>query len=153
MSKPWRVFVVEEDESLNQNIVNSLSKDGYTVRSVTSTKDALRILWTEEYDVVICGLKAASTDGLELLQWLRVSRPNAQVVMVGGAPAATVRTQALESGAVSYFAKPLDVQLLREELRRLDQQTGFSANLDSFDLLDVIQIITMSRKNPSLMSA
>jgi DNA-binding response OmpR family regulator/predicted regulator of Ras-like GTPase activity (Roadblock/LC7/MglB family) len=151
MSKPWRVFVVEEDESLNQNIVNSLSKDGHTVRSVTSTKDALRILWTEEYDVVICGLKAASTDGLELLQWLRVSRPNAQVVMVGGSPAATVRTQALESGAVSYFAKPLDVQLLREELRRLGQQTGFSANLDSFDLLDVIQAVTMSRKNIALL--
>ena len=46
MSKPWRIFLVEEDENLNQNIVNSLSKDGYTVQSVASTKDAVRILWT-----------------------------------------------------------------------------------------------------------
>src|SRR5438067_10296139 len=151
MSKPWRIFVVEEDENLNQNIVNLLSKDGYTVQSVASTTAAVRILWTEEYDIVICGLKAVSADGLELLQWLRVSRPNWRVMIVGGEPAATVRTQALESGAVSYFEKPLDVQLLQEELRRLHQQTGFSANLDSFDLLDVIQIITMSRKNIALL--
>ncbi len=151
MSKPWRIFVVEEDEKLNQNIVNVLSKDGYTLQSVTSTTDAVRTLWAEEYDIVICGLKATSADGLELLQWLRVSRPNSRVMIVGGAPAATMRTQALESGAVSYFEKPLDVQLLREELRRLQQQTGFSASLDSFDLLDVIQMVTMSRKNIALL--
>jgi DNA-binding response OmpR family regulator/predicted regulator of Ras-like GTPase activity (Roadblock/LC7/MglB family) len=151
MSKPWRIFLVEEDENLNQNIVNSLSKDGYTVQSVASTKDAVRILWTEEYDVVICGLKSASADGLELLQWLRASRPNSQVMMMGGEPAETVRTQALESGAICYLEKPLDLRLLREELQRLHQQTGFSASLDSFDLLDVIQIVTMSRKNIVLL--
>src|SRR5947209_9527268 len=151
MSKPWRIFLVEEDENLNQNIVNSLSKDGYTVQSVASTKDAVRILWTEEYDVVICGLKSASADGLELLQWLRASRPNSQVMMMGGEPAETVRTQALESGAICYLEKPLDLRLLREELHRLHQQTGFSASLDSFDLLDVIQIVTMSRKSIALL--
>lgn len=151
MSTPWRIFVVEEDENLNQNIVNSLDKDGYSVQRVTSMAEAVRTLWTEEYDVVICGLKAASADGLELLQWLRVSRPSTRVMIVGGTAPDLVRTQALESGAVSYFEKPLDMLLLREELRRLHQQTGFSASLDSFDLLDVIQIVTMSRKNIALL--
>ena len=69
MSKSWRIFVVEEDEHLNQNIVKVLSKDGYTVQGVASTAEAVRTLWTEEYDIVICGLKAISADGLELLQW------------------------------------------------------------------------------------
>jgi predicted regulator of Ras-like GTPase activity (Roadblock/LC7/MglB family) len=47
--------------------------------------------------------------------------------------------------------KPFDLHTLKEELRRLLQQTGFSASLDSFDLLDVIQIITMSRKSIALL--
>src|SRR6266487_3746967 len=51
----------------------------------------------------------------------------------------------------SAISKPLDLHLLKEELRRLLQQTGFSANLDPFDLLDVIQIITMSRKSIALL--
>jgi predicted regulator of Ras-like GTPase activity (Roadblock/LC7/MglB family) len=43
------------------------------------------------------------------------------------------------------------MRALKEELRRLLHQTGFSASLDSFDLLDVIQIITMSRKSIALV--
>jgi DNA-binding response OmpR family regulator/predicted regulator of Ras-like GTPase activity (Roadblock/LC7/MglB family) len=151
MSSLWRIFVVEEDERLNRNIVNMLSQDGYHVQGVTSIAEAVRTLWAEEYDIVICGLKTTAPDGLELLQWLRASRPNTRVMIVAGTASETAHTQALENGAVSYFEKPLNFQLLREELRRLHQQTGFSASLDSFDLLDVIQAITMSRKNSALL--
>jgi predicted regulator of Ras-like GTPase activity (Roadblock/LC7/MglB family) len=62
-----------------------------------------------------------------------------------------LRTQALEGGAVSYLEKPLDLHRLKEELRRLLVQTGFSADLDSFDLLDVIQIVSTSRKSIALL--
>jgi DNA-binding response OmpR family regulator/predicted regulator of Ras-like GTPase activity (Roadblock/LC7/MglB family) len=151
MSDVWRIVVVAGEEAFNQNLVSSLRKDGYVVQGVTSGADAVRILWSEEYDVVICDLKTPVTDGFELLQWLRAYRASTRMIMLGEADSATVRMQALESGAVSYFEMPLDIRLLKEELRRLLQQTGFSANLDSFDLLDVIQIINMSHKSITLL--
>ena len=151
MSDIWRIFLVEGDEALNRNIVNSLRKDGYIVQGVTNGSDAVRVLWAEEYDVVLCDLKAPGADGFELLQWLRASRPNTRMILIGGSDSSALRMQALESGAAGYLEKPLDLHLLKEELRRLLQQTGFSANLDSFDLLDVIQIITMSRKSIALL--
>ncbi|GAC1497684.1 MAG: hypothetical protein NVS2B12_02500 [Ktedonobacteraceae bacterium] len=151
MSDVWRIFVVEGDESLNQSLVNSLRKDGYVVQGVTSGVEAVRALWSEEYDVVLYGLKTPGADGFELLQWLRVYRPNTHTIIVGEAGSAAARTRALEGGAVSYLEEPLDFRVLKEELRRLLQQTGFSASLDSFDLLDVIQIITMSRKSITLL--
>ncbi len=102
--------------------------------------------------MIIGNLKTPGADGLELLQWLRAYRPATQMIMVAATSGShTTRTQALEAGAVSYLEKPLNLHMLKEELRRLLQQTGFSANLDSFDLLDVIQIITLSRKNIALL--
>ncbi|HTK07192.1 MAG TPA: response regulator [Ktedonobacteraceae bacterium] len=153
MSDVWRIFVVESDESLSQNIVNSLRKDGYEAQGVLSGADAVRVLWSEEYDVVISDLKTPGAEGIDLLQWLRVHRPNTHIILIGEAAGESgdARMQALESGAASYLEKPLDIHLLKEELRRLLQQTGFSANLDSFDLLDVIQIITLSRKSIALL--
>ncbi len=153
MSDVWRIFVVEGDESLNRNIVNSLSKDGYDVQGVLSGADAVRVLWSEVYDVAICNLKTPGAEGLELLQWLRAYRPNTHIILIGEATgdSGDMRMQALGSGAASYLEKPLDIHLLKEELRRLLQQTGFSANLNSFDLLDVIQIINMSRKSIALL--
>lgn len=151
MAEQWRVFVIEDDETLNQNISNTLRKDGYSVQGVASSTDALRTLWSEDYDVVLFDLKPPVADGFELLQWLRAYRPTVRTIIIGGANAETIRSQALEYGAVSYLERPLDMSRLKEELRGLVQQTGFSASLESFDLLDVIQIITMSRKSIALL--
>jgi CheY-like chemotaxis protein/predicted regulator of Ras-like GTPase activity (Roadblock/LC7/MglB family) len=151
MSDQWRILVVEDEENLNWSIVNSLRKDGYFVQGVMSGVEAIRRLWSEEYDVVISDLKMPGADGFELLQWLRMHRPRTRLIMVTAFGSASTRTQALEGGVVSYLEKPFDLHTLKEELRRLLQQTGFSANLDSFDLLDVIQIITMSRKSIALL--
>jgi len=151
MTDQWRILVVEDEENLNWSIVNSLRKDGYFVQGVMSGVEAIRRLWSEEYDVVISDLKMPGSDGFELLQWLRMHRPRTRLIMVTAFGSASTRTQALEGGVVSYLEKPFDLHTLKEELRRLLQQTGFSANLDSFDLLDVIQIITMSRKSIALL--
>lgn len=147
MSKQWRIFIVEDDENLNRSIVNAL-RENYVVQGAISIADAVRTLWSEEYDVVVCNVKTTSADGLELLQWLRAYRPQVRLILVGEG---SMRMQALEKGAVGYLEGPLNIQVLKEELRRLLQQTGFSASLDSFDLLDVIQMINMSRKNIALL--
>ncbi|HVB25276.1 MAG TPA: response regulator [Ktedonobacteraceae bacterium] len=153
MTEQWRILVVEDEEQLNQSIVNSLRKDGYLIQGVRSGAEAIRMLWSEEFDVVIGDLKTPGADGFELLQWLRTFRPRTRMIMVAAASpnSSDIRTHALEAGVVSYLEKPLNLHLLKEELRRLLQQTGFSANLDSFDLLDVIQIVTMSRKSIALL--
>ncbi|HLJ35758.1 MAG TPA: response regulator [Ktedonobacteraceae bacterium] len=153
MTEQWRILVVEDEEQLNLGIVTSLRKDGYLIQGVRSGAEAIRMLWSEEFDVVIGDLKTPGADGFELLQWLRTFRPHTRMIMVAATSANSqeIRTQALEAGVVSYLEKPLNLHLLKEELRRLLQQTGFSANLDSFDLLDVIQIVTMSRKSIALL--
>ena len=151
MSELWRILLVEDNDVLNQSIVNSLRKDGYVVHGVRSGAEAIRIVWSEAFDVVIGDLKTPGADGFEMLQWLRTFRPKTRMIMIAASSSAMDRTQALEAGVVSYLSKPLDLHLLKEELRRLLQHTGFSASLDSFDLLDVIQIITMSRKSIALL--
>lgn len=151
MAEQWRILVVEGEENLNWNIVNTLQKDSYFVRGVTSGAEAIRLLWSEECDVVVCNQQMPDADGFDLLQWMRTYCPNTRMVMVAAVDSGVTRTQALEMGVASYLEKPLDMRALKEELRRLLHQTGFSASLDSFDLLDVIQIINMSRKSIALV--
>ncbi len=151
MSKQWRILVVQDNERVNRNVVNSLQKDGYIVQGVTNGGEAVRLLWAEEYDVVISDQMVPGMDGMELLQWIRTYRPSTRMIMVGAAGSSVTRTQALENGVVSYLEEPIDLHVLKEELRRLLKQTGFSASLDSFDLLDVIQIVNMSRKTIAMV--
>jgi DNA-binding response OmpR family regulator/predicted regulator of Ras-like GTPase activity (Roadblock/LC7/MglB family) len=151
MSKQWHILIILDEEYLNRNIVHSLQKDGYVVKGVKSGTEAVHLLWAEEYDIVISDQKMPDTDGFELLQWIRTYRPGTRMIMVGMPGSSETRTQALENGVVSYLEKPLDLHTLKEELRRLLQQTGFSASLDSFDMLDVIQIVNMSHKTIAMV--
>lgn len=147
MSEVWRICVVEDEEVLNQNLVNALRKDSYNVQGVTREADAIHLLWSEDFDIVIYDLKAPEDGSFEVLQWLRAYRPNMHIITIGVANSPALRAQALEIGAVNYLEKPLDLRVLKDEIRRLRQSSGFTASLDSFDLLDIIQIINMSRKN------
>src|SRR5258706_7841867 len=151
MSKQWRILVVQDEENLNRNIVTSLQRDGYSVQGVAGGAEAIRLLWAEHYDVVISDQKMLDSNGLGLVQWIHTYSPNTRMIMVASASSSVTRVQALESGVVSYLEKPVDLHVLKEELRRLLQQTGFTASLDSFDLLDLIQIISMSHKTIALV--
>ncbi|MGZ3642596.1 MAG: response regulator [Ktedonobacteraceae bacterium] len=151
MSKQWHILIVLDEEYLSRNIVQSLQIDGYFVKGVSSATEAVHLLWAEEYDIVISDQKMPDSDGFELLQWMRTYRPSTRMIMIGMPGSSVTRTQALENGVVSYLEKPLDLHALKEELRRLLQQTGFSASLDSFDLLDVIQIVNMSHKTIAMV--
>ncbi len=151
MSQQWRILVVEGDEALNRGIVSTLSKDGYSVQGVATGGEAIRVLWTDEQHLVISDRTLPDADGFELLQWIRSYRPETRMMMLAAANARGARTQALENGAVAYLEKPVDLRLLKVEVRRLLQQSGFTASLASFDLLDVIQIVNMSRKSIALV--
>jgi DNA-binding response OmpR family regulator len=151
ISDEWSIFIIESDEVLNQNFTNALLKDGYTVRSITDGLDAIRMLWAENFDVVVCDLKTPGINGFEVLQWLRAYRPESRMIVIGDADSSALRMQALESGAASFVEKPFDARVLREEVNRLRKNNGFSASLDSFDLLDVIQVMTMGRKSITLL--
>src|SRR5213595_2318331 len=95
MSELWRLLLVEDDDYLNQSIVNSLRKDGYIVQGVRSGAEAIRLVWSEEYDVVIGDLRTPGADGFEMLQWLRSFRPKTRMIMVAASTSAADRTQAL----------------------------------------------------------
>ncbi|MGH2510096.1 MAG: response regulator, partial [Ktedonobacteraceae bacterium] len=108
MAEQWRILVIEGEENLNRNVVNSLQKDGYIVRGVTSGGEAIRLLWSEEYDVVICNQQMPDTDSFDLLQWMRSYCPHVRMVMLGEPGNAAMRAQALEMGVAGYLEKPLD---------------------------------------------
>ena len=150
MSQQLRILVVEDDEQLKQSIVSSLQKDGYSVQGVATGAEAIHILWADEQNLVIGDKQLPDADGFDLLQWIRTYCPRTRMIVLAAAASPGTRTQALEYGAAGYLEKPIDLHLLKVEVRRLLQQTGFTASLASFDLLDVIQIVNMSRKSIAL---
>jgi DNA-binding response OmpR family regulator/predicted regulator of Ras-like GTPase activity (Roadblock/LC7/MglB family) len=151
MSEQSRILVIAPEEELGSTLINALRSDGYLVQGASSAAGAIRLLWSETHRLVIADLQLASADDFELVQWLRLYYPQTSVLLLAPPDAGELRAQALGRGVAAIVEKPVDLQQLRSEVRRLLTQPGFSASLDSFDLLDVIQIVTMSRKKIALV--
>jgi CheY-like chemotaxis protein/predicted regulator of Ras-like GTPase activity (Roadblock/LC7/MglB family) len=150
IERPWRILVVDDEENLNWSIVTSLRKEHYEVEGTCSAEEAIRLLWAKDFDVIISDIKMPGMDGFELLSWVRAHRPGLRIMMMTAFGSVLVQAQALQHGAVTYLEKPFDLRVLKEELHRLLHRTGFAVNLEAFDLLDIVQIINMTRKSIAL---
>ncbi|BBI31853.1 hypothetical protein KCTCHS21_12520 [Cohnella abietis] len=111
-----------DDDPLNLNIlVNVLSPESYTIVTATSGKEALALLDTQEWDLVISDVMMPHMSGYELSQAIRERFSTAELPIL--LLTARSRSEDIEtgflSGANDYVTKPMDAMELRSRVRAL----------------------------------
>ena len=81
---PYRILVVDDDESLRQLNTEVLKQSGYAVDAADDGDVAWETLQLTSYDLLITDQKMARVSGIELLKKLRAARMELPVVMVTG---------------------------------------------------------------------
>jgi DNA-binding NtrC family response regulator len=112
-----RLLLVEDEAISRFQLSQFLTEEGYTVIPLATGEEALKILKTESFDVVITDFKLASTvDGIAVLtQFERVSPGKGKILMTAY-PAHEVRPEAV--GAI-YIPKPVELENLLLQLKSI----------------------------------
>jgi CheY-like chemotaxis protein len=105
-----------------------LNQSGASVRSATSSAEALRILNEWQPDVILSDLGMPNEDGFTLINKIRALSPQRG----GNIPAAALtahareedRQKVLEAGFQAHISKPVDPRTLLEALADLTEQKG-----------------------------
>jgi len=79
-----RVLVVDDELNICQNCLKILSKTECEVDYVLNGYDALKMMDSEPFDVVITDLKMTSMGGLELLSRVNKEYPDTLVIVITG---------------------------------------------------------------------
>ncbi len=110
MTRPLRVFVVDDAAIVRRMLTDALSRDPgvAVVGTAPSGKLALSKLPTVHADAVVLDLEMEGMDGLETLAAIREQWPNLPVIMFSAftAKASAVTIDALLMGANDYVTKP-----------------------------------------------
>lgn len=106
-NRPLRVLVVDDSAYNRQTITSMLeSRDGVeVVARATNGKEALKLAFDLEPDVITLDLEMPEMDGFSFLRLLMSRRPIPVVVISGYAQRDNV-FRALELGALDFIAKP-----------------------------------------------
>lgn len=115
-------ILVVDDDPVNLNILTELlSDESYDVFTVTSGSQALSMLDTREWDLVITDVMMPQMSGYELTRIIRGRFSTAELPIL----LLTARTRSedieagFQSGANDYVAKPMDAMELRVRVKAL----------------------------------
>ena len=114
-----RILVVDDEELIRALLSELFTAEGYEVTTAVDGEQALELLGTERFDLVLTDLIMPGLDGVEvLLHAKRIDADRPVVVMTGHAPVDTV-SRLTESGADDYITKPFDLEDVKEIVARL----------------------------------
>jgi DNA-binding NtrC family response regulator len=118
-SVPYEILICDDDPDIRQAMKRTLR--GYRVTETTSPREAIETLKTKKFDVIVSDFSLeAESDGLDLLQHVRVSYPEMIRFLVTGNREIEVAARAINEGSVHrYFSKPWDDEKLRAALEIL----------------------------------
>ena len=118
MLQNGRVLVVDDEPLVLEIFSIALEDDGYVVDQAAGAEQALSLLDTRSYDVLVCDVRLEPFDGFEIVEISRKRQPNLGVVFTTGAPRASDAERA-KLPNVSYLLKPLELNVLRRAVRNI----------------------------------
>lgn len=105
-----RILIIDDDPVLLEVLTEAieLRLQPSQVEGTTSSADGLARLTVDSYDVVLCDWRMPSTNGMALLDEIKMVRPDIPVVLMTGDIRESIRSQATEKGAFAFLRKPFD---------------------------------------------
>ena len=120
--KKNQILVVDDDANILRVFKSVLEKEGYSVDTAATGKDALKKIKKAKFSVYLVDVKLPDMDGTELL--LKIpSNPKTIKIVVTGFSTDEVGKKAADYGADDFLVKPVKAEELiatvRERLSRL----------------------------------
>lgn len=104
---PGRVLVVDDEPSVVELLLDCLSLGGYDRVGVTAPREALELLRTQRFDVMICDLMMPGMSGIELMVKARLEAPEMAILAVTAVTDIETAVRAMRLGAYDYLEKPV----------------------------------------------
>jgi DNA-binding NtrC family response regulator len=113
-----RILVVDDEKALLLALKGLLSKEGYQVETAQSGEEAVGLIDSGNFHVVITDLSMRGMSGMRVLEHARAVDPDMAVIMVTAYGSEKTAVQAMKLGAADYLPKPFDNEELRVIVRR-----------------------------------
>jgi DNA-binding NtrC family response regulator len=126
-----RILVVDDEAIIRENLERLLSDENYTVTSVATGTDALKIISSSENDVILLDLNLPDLHGLDVLKKIKEFDPDLLVIVITGYASVESAVEAIKLGAYDYIKKPFKADVIKLiirlalEAQKLKKEVGF----------------------------
>ncbi len=121
-----RILIVDDDAGQRSLLNSFLTSQGFQTVVVDSGEQALKILRTQEINMMISDVRMPGISGLDTLRQARKEHAGLPILLVTAYTDVRDAVDAIRDGAVDYLAKPIDLDQLLAAVR---QATGLARDV------------------------
>ena len=113
-----RALVVDDDDAVRMMLQEGLQRDGFEVVAASNVSDALRLIATEKFDVLLSDLHMPlAGDGFTVVSAMRHTHPKAVTMVLSGYPAMEEAMSAILAEADEIIVKPFQIGSVKALIR------------------------------------
>ncbi|MEJ7925895.1 response regulator [Sphingobium sp. AN641] len=123
-----RILLAEDDESMRAYLARALERSGYEVISVSTGTDAVPLIASDRFDLLLTDIVMPEMDGIELAQHAATAAPDMRIMFITGFAAVTLKAGKAVPQA-KILSKPFHLRDLVLEVERMfgtESLTGLS---------------------------
>ena len=111
-----KILVVDDEDLIRDTISTHLELEGAVVTQAADGLEAYKLVLNNNYDLILTDIRMPKCSGVELLEKIRGAKIKTAPVVFMSAFTDISQTRAKELGAKGMFAKPENINFLKEML-------------------------------------
>lgn len=116
MSESFKILVVDDEPAYCEALSLALKSEGYDVTESTDPRQAVELVKTDNFDLVISDLIMPEMNGVELLKKVKDVKPETYIIILTAFGTIENAVEAMKYGAFNYVIKGSDIEQLLGEI-------------------------------------
>ena len=118
-----RILVVDDESRIRRVMRTSLASNRYEVSEAKNGGEALGLVRSSDYDLVLLDVNMPGKSGLETCREIRAIGSHLAIIMVTVRDSEADKVEALDAGADGYITKPFEIYELLARVRAVLRRT------------------------------
>src|SRR5512144_696853 len=107
-----RILIIDDEEGIRKGCIRVLHPAGYDIDAAASFQDGLQKIKAGQFDLVLLDVMMPDGRGIDLLEPIQQSDPDAVAVLITGYATVELAVDAIKRGAYDFISKPFTAQML-----------------------------------------
>ena len=112
-----QILIVDDDEQVRK-LLKAYLQEANDCRDVASAEEALSLLRSFQFDLVLSDIQMPGLSGLEMAPLILEHSPDTVVIMISGEQTIDYAIEAMRAGAFDYITKPFDLRQVGASVQR-----------------------------------
>jgi len=112
------ILIADDDRAIRMTLEAGLALNGFLVTAVCSGREAIESARKKSFAAIVCDIFMPDGDGMEVVRELGAISPQTPIILITAQGSIDLTVQALSEGVSDFIAKPFEIGVLANLLRR-----------------------------------